>query len=176
MKKISLIIALVLVLFVSSSAQANIDGKEIKDRDIEWSDFVGEVDQTSRFDAFTRWVTTYSFPPPKFKDGKAYVKLTVRLYLRSNSWVKPNKQSERLLNHERGHYKIGRICANEIEDTVNSTAFDRDDYAREINALYLEIARKCNEFERLYDQETNHYHNQEQQALWDEKLDELLNP
>src|SRR3712207_9059327 len=67
---------------------------EIKDRELEWSDFVGEVDQTSRFDADTRWVTTYSFPAPTFKDGKAYVKLTVRLFLRSKSWVRPNKRSE----------------------------------------------------------------------------------
>src|SRR5689334_8291365 len=119
MKKISLIIAFVLVSAVSISAQ-NVNGKEIKDRDIEWSDFVGDVVQTSQFDAVTNWVTTYSFPRPTFEGDKARIKLTVHLFLRADSWVKPDKKTPRLLNHERGHFKIGKICAKEIEETVNS--------------------------------------------------------
>lgn len=173
MKKITLIIAFILVSFISISAQ-KIDGKEIKNRDIEWSDFVGDADQSSKFDAFTYWVITYSFSRPAFEGDKARVKATVRLLLRSDSWVKPDKKTSLLLNHERGHFKIGRICAREIEETINSMTFDRDDYAKQIDAVYWEIIKKYVELEKQYDRETDHYKNRAQQEMWDKKLDDLL--
>jgi hypothetical protein len=173
MKKITLIIAVVLISFVSVSAQ-NVKGKEIKDRDIEWSDFVGDVNESSPFDAFTNWVTTYTFARPEFKNNTARIKLTVHLFLRADSWVKPNKKAPRLLNHERGHYKIGQLCAKEIEETVNSMDFDRNDYARQINDVYWKVIEKYKEFERQYDRDTEHYRNQPQQESWDKKLNDLL--
>jgi hypothetical protein len=174
MKYFSLIIAFTLLSMVSISAQ-NIEGKEIKNREIEWADFVGEIDQTSKWDAYTNWVTTYSFPRPTFEGDKAYVVLSVRLFLKNNSWVKPGKQNDRLLNHERGHFKIGQICAKQIEKTVNSTAFDRNDYAKQVSALYWQIIEQCKALDKQYDTETNHYQNREQQAAWDKKLKALLN-
>lgn len=174
MKKIPLIIAFILISFVSISAQ-KIDGKEIKNRDIEWSDFSGDAVESSKFDAFTYWVITYTFSRPTFEDGKARVKATTRLFLRSDSWVKPDKKTAILLNHERGHFKIGKICAKEIEETINSMTFDRNDYAKQIDAVYWEIIRKYVEFEKQYDRDTDHYKNQAQQALWDKKLNDLLN-
>lgn len=173
MKKLSLIIAFVLLSFVSISAQ-NIDGKEIKNRDIEWSDFVGNVDESSKFDAVTNWVITYAYPQPTFKNETARVKVQVSLFLRSDSWVRANKQTQRLLNHERGHFKIGKICAKEIQETINSMTFDRYDYAKQINVVYWKIIEKYKEFEKQYDSETDHYKNQAQQELWDKKLNDLL--
>ncbi len=173
MKKILLVIAFVLVSFASISAQ-NIDRKEIKNRDIEWSDFIGDVDKSSEYDAVTNWVTTYAFSRPTFEDGKARVKITIRLFLRSDSWVKPDKQTPLLLNHERGHFKIGKICTKEIEETINSMTFDRSDYAKQIDVVYWEIVKKYIEIEKQYDRDTNHYKNQEQQALWDKKLNDFL--
>lgn len=173
MKKASLIIVFVLVSFISISAQ-KIDGKEIKNRDIEWSDFTGEADESSKFDAVTYWIITYSFPRPTFEGNKARVKATVRVFLRSDSWVKQDKKTSLLLNHERGHFKIGKICAKEIEETINAMAFDRNDYANQINAVYWEIIKKYVEIEKQYDIDTEHYKNQAQQAMWDKKLNDLL--
>ena len=174
MKKISLIIAFILVSFVSISSQQGVAGKEIKNRDVEWSDFVGEIDESSNFDAYTTWKITYTYSKPTFKNDIAQVTATVRLFLGSDSWVRPDKRTPSLINHERGHYKIGRICAREIEETINSTDFDRNDYVQQINELFSEILEKYKEFEKDYDAETNHYNNQEQQTVWDKKLDDLL--
>jgi predicted secreted Zn-dependent protease len=96
------------------------------------------------------------------------------LFLRSDSWVRANKQTQRLLNHERGHFKIGKICAKEIQETINSMTFDRYDYAKQINVVYWKIIEKYREFEKQYDSETDHYKNQAQQELWDKKLNDLL--
>lgn len=172
-KQISLILLFLIISFVSISAQ--VEGKEIINRDIEWADFIGDIDKSSKFYAVTNWAITYNFSRPTFEGNKARVKVSTYLFLLSNSWVKPNKQTPRLLNHERGHFKIGKICAGEIEKTINSKFFDRNNYAEEIAAVYWEIIKKYQEFEKQYDEETDHFNNQEQQLLWDKKLNNLLN-
>lgn len=174
MRKLFLIISFILISLVSSSAQT-VNGKEIRNRDVVWSDFTGEVDKNSKWDAWTYWVTTYSFPSPTIVGNNVRVRVTVRLFLRSDSWVRPNKKSARLLKHEQGHYRIGRICANDIERTINSMEFSRNNYHKEVDAVYWKIIEKYQAMNRLYDLETNHYNNLKQQALWDKKLQDLLN-
>jgi len=174
MKKLLLIIVLVLALSVSISSQ-NVRGKEIRNRDIEWSDFSGDVDQSSKHDAYTFWMTTYNFTSPIAHGDNVRISLTVRLFLDSVSWVKPDKRSARLLNHERGHYRIGRICANELERVISSTDFSRYNYRKEIDVLYWKIIDKYREINDQYDSDTAHYQNVEQQIFWDRKLESLLN-
>lgn len=173
MKKILVIFAFLLFSIVSISAQ-NINGKEIRNRDVEWSDFTGEVDRASKFAAWTYWVTSYSFPAPKIYGNGVRVNISVRLFLRADSWVRPGKQTARLLNHERGHYRIGMICANEIEQTINSKEFSKNNYHKEIDAIYWQIIEKYKALGKQYDAETNHFNNQEQQKIWDKKIYDLL--
>ena len=159
--------------YAQTAAKAPL-GKEITGRDIEWNDFEGEIDRSSEWDAQTNWVTTYRFPAPEFRNGQAFVKVTVSVFLKPDSWVKPDKKSDRLLEHERGHYNIGRICAKQIEATINSTPFSPTNYAKEINDTYLLVIGRCQEFEKLYDSETSHYRDREQQARWNDKIRALL--
>lgn len=174
MKKLLLVIVLVLALGVSISSQ-NVRGKEIRNRDIEWSDFSGDVDPSSKHDAYTYWMTTYSFTSPTVRGDKVRVRLTVQLFLDAISWVRPDRRSARLLNHERGHYRIGRICANELESVINSTDFSRGNYSKEIDTVYWKIIEKYRTINDQYDSDTAHYQNVEQQIFWDRKLDSLLN-
>jgi hypothetical protein len=174
MKKFLFILMFALLAAFPVFTQA-VDGKEINDRELEWSDFVGEVDKSSKWDAYTGWITTYSYPRPTFEGDKVRVQLSVRLFLKNSSWVKSGKETDRLLNHERGHYKIGQICVKQITETVNSTAFDRTNYRKEIDALYWQIIEQCKALEKQYDNETNHYLNQAQQKAWDKKLNDLSN-
>lgn len=174
MKKIFLIFVFVIIPLISVSAQNN-PGKEIRNRDIEWSDFSGKIDETSKWDASTYWVTTYSFPSPVFDGNSVRVNLTVRFFLRADSWFKPNKKSDRLLEHERGHFKIGRICANELEKTINSMSFDKNNYRQQVDAVYWKIIEKYKQINAQYEQDTDHFKNVKQQELWNKKLNDLLN-
>ena len=173
MKRIAFFILIVIVSTVSALSQSVI-GKEINDRDVEWADYNGEINHSSPFAAETYWAVTYKFPPPKVKDGKVYLKVETHLYLRSTSWVKPNRQTQRLLEHEQGHFRIGRICTEEFRKTADSTAFDLDNYAKEIDAIYWTTIKKYQNLTKQYDLETDHYRNIEEQARWNKKLDDLL--
>lgn len=174
MKNLLLLCVLILVSTLPAFAQ-EVDGKEIINRQIQWSDFVGEIDESSDFDAVTNWAITYRFSAPTIRNGRARVKVTTRIFLRSDSWVRPNKKSARLLEHERGHFKIGQLCAREIEETLSAEIFSASDYAQEIEARYLEIIEKYKEIEKQYDEDTDHYRNVKQQAIWNKKLNEMFN-
>jgi hypothetical protein len=164
----------VVVYSQPDQARREISGKEIRGRELEWSDFTGQVDANSRWNAYTDWVTSYRFSRPDFAGGRARVKLTVQLLLTRNSWAKPERKSQELLEHERGHFNIGRICSKQIEQAVNSSFFSASNYPKEIDDMYWNGMRKCKEFEERYDIETKHYNDREQQVLWNQKIADLL--
>jgi hypothetical protein len=169
-----LTIIVVLSAHLAFAQNGQLIGKEINDRDVEWSDFTGPVDPNSRFNAWTDWRITYSYPAPIVRDGKVHVTVSTKLFLRHDSWAKPESRSKRLLEHEQGHYRLGRICAREIVSTINSTAFSLENYKKEINDVYWAIIGKYVEINKLYDRETNHHNDRESQARWNQKLAELL--
>lgn len=171
------ILSLLTILFLSAVfafAQPAQIGKEINDRDVEWADFTAPVDPNSRFDAWTDWRITYRYSAPDVRDGKAYVTASTKLFLRYDSWVKPDKKSKRLLEHEQGHFRIGRLCAREIVATINSTGFSLENYPKEINDIYWAVINKYVEINKQYDRETSHFNDLEGQARWNRKLAELL--
>ena len=178
MKKTLLLVLLIAAslpaAYTQSTSSKDVLGKEIRNRELEWTDFKGEVDPNSRWNAFTDWVTSYRFSAPDFEDGRVRVKLNVQLFLTPNSWVRPDKKSDLLLEHERGHFNIGRICSKQIETTINSASFSSANYRKEIDNAYWMVIGKCKEFERQYDAETRHYNDREQQTLWNKKISDLL--
>lgn len=174
MRRIFPLFTVLLLSAVIAAAQPAQIGKEINDRDIEWADFTAPIDPSSRFDAWTDWRITYSYPAPVVRDGKVYVTVSTKLFLRYDSWVKPDKKSRRLLEHEQGHFRIGRLCAREIRRVINSTPFSLDNYPKEIDAIYWAVINKYVEINKQYDRETDHYNNVDGQARWNKKLSELL--
>ncbi|MFL6375747.1 MAG: DUF922 domain-containing protein [Pyrinomonadaceae bacterium] len=178
MKKAFILVLLIAASLTASYSQGKLDkgalGKEIKGRDIEWPDFVGEVDPTSHWNAYTDWVTMYRFSTPMVEGPLVRVRISVQLYLRPTSWVRPDKKSDELLEHERGHFNIGRICAKEIEQAIDMRPFSPSSYPEQIDDVYWEIIAKYKEFERQYDMDTKHYNDREQQALWNKKIAEML--
>jgi hypothetical protein len=167
-----LVIAAAFALRGQTTAAAH--GKEIKDRDIEWSDFKGEVDTTSPWDAYTGWTLAFRYDRPDFRGGRAYVNAKVQLFLTPNSWVRPDRKSDELLQHERGHYQIGEICRRKMETVINSTPFSQQNYQKEVLEAYSAVAAQCREFEEAYDRDTRHYRDREQQAIWSRTLADIL--
>lgn len=174
MNRIFLLLLLIAASVTAFYSQNASRGKEIRGREIEWADFTDDVDLKSPWHAYTDWVTDYRFSAPDFDGGRVRVKISVRLFLTPRSWVRPNKKSDVLLEHERGHFNIGRICAKQIENSINSSYFSLSSYQKEIDDTYWMITGKCKEFEDRYDAETRHYNDREQQAAWNKTIADLL--
>jgi hypothetical protein len=88
------------------------------------------------------------------------VKLTVNINLHTDSWVRvPSKE---LLEHERGHYLIGSLCALEFKKRVISKVFKATKQPFEslesvdckLEKIFNSTLDEYLDLERQYDQQT----------------------
>ena len=92
------------------------------------------------------------------------------------TWIKNGNQSERLLQHEQGHFDIGHLAMLEFLQLVKQTTFYRLDFRVKVAELFRDVLKKYNEMGLLYDEETQHFRNTKKQKEWDQRLqNELAN-
>lgn len=141
---------------------------------INWDDFVGPIPQ-SYWLAYTIWYVKYSYTISTYK-GKNYINLTSQCVLnKDKSWVR--WRNERLLEHERGHYLIGWICALEFKRRVlerNLSGLLKKTIDYEIKKIFKDTVNEYVKWERLYDEETEHFLDREKQLIWDMKICDRL--
>ena len=143
-------------------------------KDLKWDHYKGPPPGSSPLDAFTK---------PRFTLGKAmavkdgekfrFDKVDIKLTMETLScWVKPAKKTDALLEHERGHWFMQKLVAQEIQSAL--AALRGDDPA----ALYKEASEKFDWYQtprsgfvdKQYDDDTNHGLNATQQGIWDGKI------
>ncbi|MGH2553800.1 MAG: DUF922 domain-containing protein, partial [Chitinophagaceae bacterium] len=95
--------------------------------------------------------------------------------LGKDSWKKKENISDSLLRHEQIHFDIGRICASELQSSINSAIFLKSNYQSRLNALVSACLTKCRQMNDRYDQETNHGGNRDQQLKWEASISADLN-
>ena len=156
-----------LVCWLGGMAQKVIINGEETDRLLQWSDFTGRPDKTVDFFAFTYWNISYHYDAFLFQKDTVKWKVIIIVELGKNSWKKNDKISDSLLRHEQGHFNIGRLCATELQLKVDTTVFLKPDYQGKLAAIIRESVEKYKKKDLLYDEETNHCKNREQQLKWD---------
>lgn len=171
----NILLAVIICGSLSSSAQhIIIDGKETS-RLLTWDDFKGRPDNGVDYHAFTYWNTTYKYDAFQFKEDTVKWQVQITVELGRNSWKKKDKITDTLLKHEQGHFDIGILCAMEMQETINTTVFLKNNYQTKLSALIREIAEKYKKMDLQYDEETNHYANREQQWKWDAFFADKIN-
>ena len=163
---------LLLVAFSTSyppvySQKVVIHGKE-GDRPLTWDDFKGKPDFDSPYGAYTftafqskgksftyRGDTVVWDGPPEY-----WVELG------KDSWVKKEKRSDTLLQHEEGHFTLGKLLVLELNARMRSAIFLKRDYQLKINSIVKEVSDKYRALSILYDKETNHSKNRPEQWKW----------
>lgn len=164
MRKLAL--ALLLLCSTAVTAQTVIINGERTTRPLSWDDFMGEPDQSVDLYAYTYWYLSYKWDPFIFSRDTVKWKVDVTLELEKRSWKKGDKVTPALLEHEQGHFSIGRLCAIAFQQRVNNTVFFRHNYTSRIAAIFNEELAKFRKLEVQYDKETDHFHNREQQNKW----------
>ena len=135
-----------------------------------WEDFTGSIDRSSPFDAFTKWNMRYKFSNVKMdsdsirlKNFEAILELDPQ-----KSWSKQDRQTDALLEHEQGHFNIGKLCLNEMVNQLRTTAFASNNFPGAIKELLNATINKYVKMEMEYDEETNHSKNKSNQEKWNE--------
>ncbi len=124
-----------------------------------WQDFKGEPVDSQPWSAHTYWRISYSY-----EEGQQ-LRPAIQVELSGKSWVRPHRKCYHLLNHERGHYLIGCLCALEFLRRLH-----REDYLSELQVgeVFTRTLKEYLELEVRYDNETQHRLNFAKQEVWDE--------
>lgn len=154
-------------IFLSSAKLA----AQVNPESINWSNFKGRVDSNSPYDAMTHWGANYRYSFT-FTSDTVNLKPTATYFLKDISWVKAAKQSEELLNHERGHYKFAELIALEFLYEVKKNTYLRSTFKQKLDALFNTVLKKYTDMEKVYDNETKHMLDRQSQKKWDDFLNE----
>jgi len=137
---------------------------------LSWDDFQAKPNSESKFYAYSYWKIVYSYKVT-ISAGRAIIVAQAKcVFEKDRSWVKEERKSQELLEHEQGHYYIGCLCALTFKKRVKSTTFSKANYGVELKKLFKDTLQEFVQLEKLYDEETCHYKNKEQQRSWDKSI------
>lgn len=147
-----------------------------EERKLTWDDFQGEPDEESKHDAWTvSGFTQLEWECDEqgqftFKGAQAY-------FDQSESWVKPDKKSDDLLQHEQGHFDITELYARKLRQELRKIKCDhktQEEIQKEVDAAYEKIEKEWDAEQEKYDDETDHGRNKDKQKEWNEKIKKQL--
>ena len=152
--------------------------KEIKDRKLEWSDFIGKPDYSKDyvsllqiyFNYNTDSSYNYALPGQTYED---YVEpnLVMSYSISSNSWVKLSQATDEILNHEQTHWNIAVMCGLQFEKDVRSKRpWARYNWRMTVDSMFFKMVEGYYKVQNQYDEDTNHGLNKTQQKNWDSKV------
>lgn len=149
------------------------------DTDIEWSDarllswtdFTGPVDYKSTFMALT--ASSIICKPYFISDSMMLWVETV--FSPTHSWKKRNDLDSFDLAHEQTHFNIAELYARELRKLIKeeiklAKEGHTIDMLFKIDSGFKKLARECDDFQTLYDKQTNHSINKAEQILWNKSI------
>jgi len=142
---------------------------------LSWNDFL--VRPVAEFDnKFSASVSTgldfkWDYNIENAQQNFSY-KVRARLYPAS-SWVFEHKRDSALLVHEQLHYDITELYARKLRKIISEYKLGRN-IRKDLKAIYQDVEASRQEMQAVYDKESGHSKNKEQQQIWNKKVDSLL--
>ncbi len=166
-KTITLLTVTILLIADCYSQKIMVGGHESNGK-LVWTDFTGKIDQGSSMNAYTYYNLSTKISSIQFLGDSVLMQgFEVIVELDPNkTWAKPDRLSDKLLEHEQGHFNLGILCMKEIVEKYKQTRFTKNNYSTQIRNLLDEVSKKYKDLGTKYDEETNHSKNLEQQIKW----------
>ncbi len=144
------------------------------DKKLSWSDFQGKPDENNPAGAIT--ASGFAFDSQMNFDGKV-INLTIGIFTfftKSDSWKKPQINSEYHLEHEQHHFDITRLSTQNFLDDVNKAHFTKENYSTLLTSIFDKCYKENNELQEQYDLETHHSLDVQKQMEWNKKISEEI--
>lgn len=167
------------LLFIHStdafSQKIIISGEETT-RKLTWSDFTGKVDESDPYSAYTNYNVKPHMDNIMLRGDSVFVgKIEVILELDpSKSWAKKDKLTDALLKHEQGHFDLGILCMRETLAMLGQSRFTKANLNSLAYDIINKMLKKYSDMSVLYDSDTNHSANKDEQKRWDKLIAEML--
>jgi len=139
-------------------------------RNLKWPDFKGKPDENNFAGAVT--ASGFAFDSQMNFDGtNIYLNIGVyTFFTKSDSWRKPQINSDYHLLHEQHHFDITRIGAEKFIAEIQKANFTKGNYAALLTSIFDKVYQENSDIQHLYDKETNHSINVEKQLEWNDKI------
>lgn len=175
---------LIIILFITPAAfaqfssnifwteQTNMPASETiyytSSKRLDWSDFKGKPDNNSIAAAITASGFGYK-ADYKSVGSRSQLNIAVYCYFsKKNSWVKPGKTTEYILNHEQHHFDISFLAANFFMEKLKTASISKANYNTALPKLYNECVALMNKMQNDYDGQTKNGQLKDVQAQWNE--------
>ena len=140
---------------------------------LTWEDFKGKAPSNDRAAATTASGISYRFSISG-TSGKIELDYLVSTFFYPNkSWYQPSLCDSLILSHEQLHFDISELYARKMRRRLATGTFTQN-VKEEVKLIYKEILEELEEFQDLYDDQTNFSRDIQQQLIWNNKIEEAL--
>lgn len=139
-------------------------------RPLHWGDFQGDPDPTARAAA----LSTCGFRVSAAGQGKNFRITVENRFARHQSWVRADRRSPALLQHEQGHFDLSELYTRLLRRRIAEEGINRRNYNARIEELYREVQAAYLAEQERYDRETRSGIDPDQQAAWEALIRERL--
>jgi len=161
--KIFVLTACICISAFFANAQESIRWNE--NQLLNWDDFNGKVNDTSRYDAECFAEIRYNY---KFYSVSDFEFEVFASFDKNTSWSRKGTRSVALLKHEQMHFNIAELFAEKLQNDFNSYSYTASTYNLQILQLFNQKKLEYQAMQLQYDEETNHALNKEKQKEWEE--------
>ena len=138
------------------------------DQRLTWDDFLCEPKKGTEAVASTSTSLGIAY---QLDNGKLNYDITCN-FSKTKSWGL--LKTDYILAHEQGHFDITEIFARKLNEALQNYDFNKRTFKKDIGNIYQEIVKQKEDFQRMYDGETDHSRNRKMQYDWLEKIQGLL--
>jgi hypothetical protein len=140
-------------------------------RKLSWDDFKGKPVAASEAAAITN--AGFGFKMMfKSENNVATLHLTVDCtFAIADSWVKHNRKTPYILNHEQHHFDLAYLYAMQFVHNLRAAKYTMNDYTKVLDKIYNQCQADLTAAQNAYDAETKNSQLADQQELWDKKID-----
>ncbi|MBS1495403.1 MAG: hypothetical protein JSU03_09320 [Bacteroidetes bacterium] len=133
---------------------------------LKWSDFNGEPNLTGNVAAIT--ASGFGYKATMKNNGtKGQLNIAVYCYFNKNkSWVKPDKKTGYILNHEQHHFDVSFIAANLFFERLKKAGINFNNYNKVLPDIYKECCDLMNKMQDEYDGQTKNGQLKDVQEKW----------
>ncbi|MEQ9169109.1 MAG: DUF922 domain-containing protein [Fulvivirga sp.] len=158
---------IILFVLIANLAPTEYDGMIFwqEGRTIDWADFKGAPNPSSPFDAEANSGVRYTYTFTT-QGSAAQVNFEVHSFFNAEqSWIKSQKQTDLLLEHEQLHFDISELHARKLKKAFGEYHFSKSP-KKEIEKIFNKINKERAEMQVKYDHESDHSKNKLAQAKW----------
>lgn len=143
-------------------------------QNLQWPDFRGKPTPTGIVAAIT--MSGFGYTASMKRNGnKGEINIGIYCYFsKDKSWVKTDKKTAYILNHEQHHFDISYIAACMFANKLKNTAITSSNVNTVLPKIYKECCDLMNKMQDDYDGETKNGQLKDQQEKWNTTLNSRL--